>query len=611
MTRRTSARFAATAMLVVLSGAADLACAFTVYKVDPTCGVPGAYSNIQDAVDAAAANPGTDYVWISHDGHTTTYSGQHIRINDPDGVIIEGGFNDCFDVDPAAELTTVSGDGNDGGPVFEITGDSNVYLGNLLIAYAQRDSDASGGGISFVGTGELDIATTSVILNNAGYGAGINVTATGGPNSAVLNLLHDVFISSNTAAVSGGGVRVESGARLIAAGTNTTIKGNHALAGYGGGVEILGPARADIGAPDFNSLIGVVNDNDAVNGGGVAVLDNGNGEAVLRAYAYDGAHPATFNQNRAYANGGAIYAAGLADACLFSPHLADNIAEDGAAIYYTFYVADGSGNFVTDGGIYVNAPPVRLPDECGPETVAALGGTTDCYSDQCNSIVGHVSRHADNTPSPGNVIYKDFNDLMATRLRIQDSTGGRVIASYGHNTSFKRCLITDNSVSDELIFSNGGLVEYKNCTIANNSIGSAYLINFDDTDTINLAYDIFDQPGKTTAYVITVYSAFNTSYLMAADTSGLPTSTNPGVIFGLPIFFDAAHGDYHLRATSPGVDFAPSSLDTVDLDGAPTAVDLPQVANHFGPSDLGAYELQTAFACDSHADAMFCDGFGP
>ncbi|HEY2395882.1 MAG TPA: hypothetical protein VGH81_07905 [Rudaea sp.] len=34
-------------------------------------------------------------------------------------------------------------------------------------------------------------------------------------------------------------------------------------------------------------------------------------------------------------------------------------------------------------------------------------------------------------------------------------------------------------------------------------------------------------------------------------------------------------------------------------------------ANKYGPTDLGAYELRVAFACDNHADALFCNGVDP
>ena len=46
--------------------------------------------------------------------------------------------------------------------MFEINGNSHVYLGNLVITGAHRDSSQSGGGISFVGQGNLAIANTTI-----------------------------------------------------------------------------------------------------------------------------------------------------------------------------------------------------------------------------------------------------------------------------------------------------------------------------------------------------------------------------------------------------------------------------------------------------------------
>jgi predicted outer membrane repeat protein len=593
------------AIVIILAycGACSPAAAFIVYKVDPTCGAPGAFSTIQEAVDAAAANTGVDYVWISHDGHTTTYS-EHVVVNDPDGVIIEGGFNDCYDFDPGTDQTSVGASGSD--PVFDIVGTGhNVYLGGLFISGAQRGDGDSGGGINFAGYGELDIANTTVFNNHAGYGGGINVTASGG--QATLYLLHDTTIYLNEAFHSGGGIRLEGDSRLFVTDVRVAINGNTA-ATYGGGIEILGPARADIGSAGGGFGDGVVAANYAANGGGIAVLDNGNGEAILRVFA-DGSHqPSSIVENRATTNGGAIYLAGLADACLFSPHLGNNIAEDGAAISYTYLVADGSDNYATDGGIYINAPPARLPNECGPETIAALGGTKDCFTDQCNSITGHATRHADNTLSSGSAITKVGNDFFAARLRIQGNIGGRVIDALNGTTGMSRCLITDNSASGELIFSSGYPNDYDSCTIANNSIGSAYIFNIED-GIMHLTHDILDQPGKNV--VTRILGIWDVNYTMAADAAQLPTGTNPGDIQGTPTFVDAAHSDYHLRANSLGVDFAPF-VGGIDLDGALGDVDLPQIPNKFGPTeyaDLGAYELQTAFACDNHADAVFCNGF--
>src|SRR5258708_462504 len=147
--------------------------AYSIFTVGPGC----PYTDIQAAVDAAASTPGADYVWISNDlvnGTRHNYTGQHIYINDTDGAIIEGGFISCFDptIDPG-ETTTISGAGNDGGPVFDIQGNSNVYLGNLIITGAQRDGGQNGGGIGFYGYGSLTLANATITQNASGTGAGI------------------------------------------------------------------------------------------------------------------------------------------------------------------------------------------------------------------------------------------------------------------------------------------------------------------------------------------------------------------------------------------------------------------------------------------------------
>lgn len=605
-------------LLALLLAAPECASAFKVFKVDRFCPDASVYSEIQDAVDAAAAysdGDHADYVWISDNTDINGYENQHIVVNDPESVIIEGGFFDCTDFDPGNDFTLVSGGNADGGPVFEIVGNgNNVYLSNLLITGAARASDASGGGISFSGHGEVDIAKTVIVSNQAGYGAGINVTGAGG--NAVLKLLDSVQINSNIATVSGGGVRVEGSARAIVTGANTTMSANSA-ANNGGGVEVVGPARIDIGSSGYGA--GVVAGNHAANGGGIALIDIGNGEPISRIFA-DGSHqPSPIVGNRATSNGGAIYLEGLGRACVFAPHLANNIAEDGAAYYHNEYVSYDTGgepsNRSSGGGFYLNEVTAALGSECGPEPVADLGGTTSCYTDGCNVLSGQLTRHANDTPSSGAVIYVVDDELLVSRLRMTGNTGGNLMRSKGGDTTvLRRCLITDNSTSgnlvDEGILYPAGVVLLDTSTIANNTIGGADVIDFDfgHSFTANFYGDIIAQPGKA-AVAHGVAQTFDAAYVVAVDTAGLP-SANPGVIQGIPIFVNPAGGDYHLRATSPGVDFAPGG-EFPDLDGSTLPKDLPQVANKFGAVDLGAYELQVAFACDNHADAVFCDGFGP
>ena len=116
--------------------------------------------------------------------------------------------------------------------MFDIIGTGHtVYLGNLFIFGAQRGDGANGGGISFTGHGELDLAQTTVFLNHAGSGAGINVSASSG--QAVLRLMHDTLVYLNTASISGGGIRLEGDSRLFVLEPNTEINGNNAGT-YGG-----------------------------------------------------------------------------------------------------------------------------------------------------------------------------------------------------------------------------------------------------------------------------------------------------------------------------------------------------------------------------------------
>ena len=612
------AQFAAQALLFAAAAFPGIAHAFHVFKVDPFCPDPSAYSTIQAAVDAAAAYSDADhadYVWISDNATINGYKNQHIVVNDSENVIIEGGFFDCTDFDPGSDFTLVSGGNADGGAVFEIVGNgNNVYLSNLLITGAARAAYASGGGIAFAGHGELDMAKSVIVSNQAGYGAGINVAGSGG--NAVLKLLDSVQIDSNTAAVSGGGVRVEGNARVIVSGASTTISANTA-ASFGGGVEVLGPARLDVGSAGYGA--GVIAGNHAANGGGIALIDIGNGEAISRIFA-DGSHqPSRIVNNRATFDGGAVYLEGLARACLFAPHLAGNIAEDGAAFYRNEYVTydTGSGdNRVGGGGIYLNDATGTPGSECGPEAVSVLGGTTSCYADGCNVLSGHQTRHGDDTPSSGAMIYVVSNDLLASRVRMNGNVAGNLIRSKGGDTTaLKRCLLVDNAVSGRLIDEGtdytDGVMVVQDCTIANNTIGGAAIIDtdFGQPFTVSLYGDIFAQAEKTAVHH-GVAQTFDASYIVAVDVAELPDATNPGVIQATPVFVNPGAGDYHLRVISPGVDFAPGGV-YPDLDGNAAALNLMQVVDKFGASDLGAYEMLSPFSCDRSLDAVFCDGFGP
>lgn len=575
---------------VALLGPAT-ACAFTVFKVDPNCVALGAFDKIQEAVDEAAATPGADYVWISNGHQTTTYANEQITINDPDGVIIEGGFADCFDNDPGSDTTAISGS-----TVFSISGNSQVFFSNLVVNGTSSGFDIKGNnqvyfgstiirgsassGIRFLGQGSVTLGAGTEVSSNAGstYGGGIYFAALNG--DATLNLLDDARIHDNSATF-GGGIYLEGNGdtvRLMALSPNVQI--DHNKGGYGGGIDIEG-GRADLSARVHDNM-------SFTNGGGIWVHP----EAVLRAFPRDASHPPAIVGNSADANGGGIYVEG--DACLFNPQIYGNTALKGAALYE-------APGFQRTSGVYINGGfPARLGVECGPETVAALGGEAQlCSSSSCSLIRDNVAA----TPgyATGPVIYL-AGELVASRLRIQNNVGSYLLEGHGASTNLHTCLVTTNSVLALLHADGGSGNTFSSCTLANDTLpGGAHVMEFLNGASGTLSDDIIAEPGH-----LSVQSSgpLLASYVLSNDISTLPASAS--VVAGDPLF--VASNDYHLTYKSPAVDFAPA-IGGSDLDGAPRDVDLSQAINRFGPADLGAYETQSAFTCDPSNDAVFCNGF--
>jgi len=99
----------------------------------------------------------------------------------------------------------------------------------------------------------------------------------------------------------------------------------------------------------------------------------------------------------------------------------------------------------------------------------------------------------------------------------------------------------------------------------------------------------------------------NADYVLSNDLSTLTAGTN--LITGDPVFIDPV-SDFHLHpGLSPAVDFAPGDpADTADRNGYARIVDLVSIANVYGPRDLGAYE---SFRPCYRIDSVYCDGFEP
>jgi len=615
------------ALLVGATGAAAVCSSGTYYQVfvgDKVNHSSCTYNSIQDALNATYLCAYTIRVTREH-----TYTSQHLTLNGTTKPLTLQGEADGVTCDqlahcPSTDLThchapttqplvTIDGS-NTAGSVLTITGNSTLTLRDLTITRGSADASAGGGGIQFDGTGSLALDTTTVSLNYAGYGGGINVYGNGG--AATLTLDANSLVINNVAEHDGGGIRLTGQARLLDLQPQTLIAYNQAN-GYGGGIEIVGPARADIGSPGLNGVAAVYF-NSAQSGGGVAVIDNGSGEAVLREFATSDSQPTAISDNTASSNGGGIFLAGQADACLFAPYLVSNIAEDGAAIYYSPQVGDSDKS---DSGVYINGgSPSRLGPDCGPETVASLGGSKVCrpYDANCSAFVNSTTQHANGTPAPGAAIslvkgnYAESGNLIATRFRLRNSIAGYAINISSGTATVDRCLITDNGVSTYLVSAYSfSVAEFHNCTIANNIIdGGVVFWSGYYPSRLDLANDIIYQPGSSAAtWDPSGSGAFAAAYILTDSLAGLPGS-NPSIVTGAPTFVDEGNGDYHLeRIAQKALDFGHTGALDNDLDGSPPSVDLPSIPNTFDPADLGAYERQNLFYDCGTSDSVFCDGF--
>jgi len=97
------------------------------------------------------------------------------------------------------------------------------------------------------------------------------------------------------------------------------------------------------------------------------------------------------------------------------------------------------------------------------------------------------------------------------------------------------------------------------------------------------------------------------NYVMSNEIGTLPHAGNATVVAADPlfVFLSPGFGDFHLTSGSPALDFAPAVAGDVDIEMTSRSIDLPDLPNIFGSTDLGAYERQYLCA----ADQIFCNGF--
>jgi hypothetical protein len=564
--------------------------AFNVYSVggDGACG----FAFIQDALDAAAASPGVDYVFIAAN---RTYDQQHLVVTGDD-VDIVGGFPDCTQLgDPGGAQTTIGG--TSGHSVLEIEGASHVYLSNLVLTGAVMDGSHHGGGIYFGGAGALTVRYSWIFANQAGYGGGIAVNPSG---PTTFDLLAST-VSGNTALDTGGGIEIEGPTTLSAmpiGGDTNYIAQNAAQGdlGDGGGLKVIGPATATLAST-------VVDLNTAAFGGGISAVATGAGPSAITLYTANPVIPVTLYGNTARQDGGGIFLVSNgsrpARLCAFDFAIDANSAIYGGAI---MAATDGSGN----GSLaFLNSDGCDRP----ADAVACSPGAA------CNEINDNLS---DPDMPSGAIHVGSAGTLSASRLAMRRNQGDALVrfdadaepSNGGDYVHLHECLLVDNLLADGVLFAEGGAagtqVILDACTVADNPMGTSAWVITADTNFAEVTNSIVYEPGHE-SHFFGPPDDLTARYVLTNDDQTF--DGHEGIVNDSPRFVDESNGDFHQERDSRGVDFAPA-IDGVDLDGNPRTLDLIDVPDQWGPTDVGAYEIQAQGTAGCAAtDTIFCNGF--
>jgi predicted outer membrane repeat protein len=597
---------AALCSVVLLFAAAGADAAIYAVGSEPGC----THATIQQAVDAAEANPGEDFIRIPH---SQVWNEQAVVIDTDQVLWLEGFWADCNNTD-FTQKSILDGAGGSASSVLRISTGTNGIVRMSWLTLQNGDPspiDGQGGGIHFSGRGRLELSNDMAVINNSATSGG-GIYANGDTDSAQLVIGARVTVIGNTAYRDGGGVFV-NGMTLTMNEPDSLIAFNEALGdldakGYGGGLVIRSAgdrvAHGFIGSSGSGEL-GLIYGNTAKWGGGIAVSAGSDSDESANLFlgSDDPAPPVAIRGNFASEGGGAIFAWPNANFGGFSTpnaivtiaraEISDNAAPRGAVAY-------GDNSSVTGGssvGSAVNIGSLQLGADlpCGPTWYARIFGneTVDANGAATDGALFHID---------------DYSSMRFHCALIEGNRAGRVVEAHLSNAGFldmADSLVADNTLLGEIIWSfyvlgSGGTVAIFDSTFAGNSVGVADLITA-YRSTVHIERSILWQPGHITLNTLQgetgdpdVIRVIASEVASLGDGSGISIVADPRFID--PGNSDYRLRDYRLRAASPAIDFAPP-VDGDDFDALGLLRDqrlsaVPR-ADPSQSRDIGAFERQT------------------
>jgi hypothetical protein len=563
------------------------------------------HATIQDAIDDAADDPDVaDFIRATRG---ITYADIHLDVHDQH-LVLEGGYANCATDAEDDTRTALNGNGDDS--VIRIHGSGDIVLRKLTLSGGHQPlfDYGYGGGIRIDdGPHLVSLEDVFVTGNEAGHGGGISVRngANGDPafvrlvlgDGVVVSFNHAEFAPTTSSGIQGGGIYCNESSIVWNGGGTTSVLSNTAsLDGGGIGAEECDLVIAPHGT--YGSFNGLVLNEAGRDGGGLAVAgDSGGGTSF---YVTDPDRPVYVAGNSAGREGGGIK------------------LNTGAHAIGWDLILDGNRSFDEGGGVSVFAGGSTLDlDESVFEMRASLEGAPDAAvhcaaGNGCNSISGNIAEDDSGVPQQGAAIRVMANGGFGGNLTSTADVAGVVIeGNSGANLARLRvdcdspglsnsildlrgAAIFGNSLSGSLILNADsplgcyGNLNMSSTTIGGNAIGGTNVIG--SNDHISVVSSIVWQPGRR-ALDLDGIDEGDVQYLVASDLTGIPPS--PTNFVADPRFLDPERGDFHLHASSPAFDFAPTS-GAVDVDGAPRSVNLALVPDDgFGPQDAGAYERQS------------------